>query len=345
MATLSSKVVPTGLATSAQGALADTAVQPADLDGAVPSSLGTAGQVLTVNSGATAGEWVDVSGAGAACTALHNQTGSHTWTAPADCTVVIQAVGAGGSGGGISKDDTDNMEVAVSGGSGGGYSRKKVSLSSGDVLSFTVGAGGATEFLNDNGTDNTGNAGGATTVTGPNSLSLTANGGSGGSGRRVTSGDLTFATQPTGGTASGGDLNVTGTAGTNVTSFTPPFTNDDIYLFSAGSFSSGFDGIVTEPQTTYTHHNTSGTIATTFGDPSPVGQTLYINIGAKKGLMTGQINTSSSAYRAVGDAGTLGCGGGATACISADNDTGGRTLDTGAGGDGFVAITIIEIEV
>ena len=282
---------------------------------------------------------------GAACTTLYTTPGSHTWTAPADCTVVIQAVGAGGSGGGISRDDTDNMEVAVSGGSGGGYSRKKVSLSSGDVLSFTVGAGGAYQFLNDNGTDQIGNAGSATTVTGPNSLSLTANGGSGGVGRRVTSGDLTFATQPTGGTASGGDLNVTGTAGTNVTSFTPPNTNDDIYLFSAGSFSSGFDGVVTGLQTTYINHNTISTIGTTYDDPSLVGQPLYINVGAKKGLMTGLVNTSSASFKAIGDAGTLGCGGGATASISGDNDTGARSLDTGAGGTGFVAITVIDIEV
>ena len=66
-------------ATAAQGALADTSVQPNDsptfgnitvtgtVDGRdiatnIPASLGTAGQVLTVNAGATAGEWADASG-------------------------------------------------------------------------------------------------------------------------------------------------------------------------------------------------------------------------------------------------------------------------------------------
>jgi len=61
-------------ASAGQGALADSAVQPNDspsfgnitvsgtVDGVdlaanIPTSLGTAGQVLTVNSGATAGEW------------------------------------------------------------------------------------------------------------------------------------------------------------------------------------------------------------------------------------------------------------------------------------------------
>ena len=72
----------TVFATAAQGALADTAVQPNDnptfgnitttgtVDGvdiaqSIPASLGTAAQVLTVNAGATAGEWADaVAGGG-----------------------------------------------------------------------------------------------------------------------------------------------------------------------------------------------------------------------------------------------------------------------------------------
>ena len=38
------------------------------IDSIVPSSLGTAGQVLTVNSGATATEWADASGGGGGIT-------------------------------------------------------------------------------------------------------------------------------------------------------------------------------------------------------------------------------------------------------------------------------------
>ena len=83
MANLSSIITPSGVATGTQGALADTAVQPNDnptftgvtvngnvvttgtVDGvdvaqAIPATLGTAAQVLTVNTGATAGEWADV---------------------------------------------------------------------------------------------------------------------------------------------------------------------------------------------------------------------------------------------------------------------------------------------
>ncbi|MDC1282141.1 hypothetical protein N8Z18_00030 [bacterium] len=68
-------------ATAAQGTLAGSAVQPNDnptfgniavtgtVDGRdiatnIPASLGTAGQVLTVNAGATAGEWADAAAGG-----------------------------------------------------------------------------------------------------------------------------------------------------------------------------------------------------------------------------------------------------------------------------------------
>jgi len=81
MTTLTSIVRASGFATTAQGELADTAVQPNDsptfgnitatgtVDGvdiaeAIPASLGTAAQVLTVNAGATAGEWADAGGGG-----------------------------------------------------------------------------------------------------------------------------------------------------------------------------------------------------------------------------------------------------------------------------------------
>lgn len=43
-------------------------VDGVDIATNIPSSLGTAGQVLTVNSGATAGEWADAGGASAATT-------------------------------------------------------------------------------------------------------------------------------------------------------------------------------------------------------------------------------------------------------------------------------------
>ncbi len=44
----------------------------------IPVSLGTAGQVLTVNSGATAGEWADAGGGGASEYTIDNKTASYT---------------------------------------------------------------------------------------------------------------------------------------------------------------------------------------------------------------------------------------------------------------------------
>jgi hypothetical protein len=47
-----------------QGNIAVTGtVDGVDIATNIPSSLGTAGQVLTVNAGATAGEWADAAGA------------------------------------------------------------------------------------------------------------------------------------------------------------------------------------------------------------------------------------------------------------------------------------------
>ena len=69
------------------------------------------------------------------------------------------------------------------GGGAGGFAQKLVSLAAGNVISFTIGAGGASN----------GASGGTTVLTAPG-VSLTANGG----------------TTASGGSASGGDINVTG---------------------------------------------------------------------------------------------------------------------------------------
>lgn len=91
MTTLTSIVRASGFATTAQGALADTAVQPNDsptfgnitatgtVDGvniaeAIPATLGTAAQVLTVNAGATAGEWAAAGGGGGGGSMTHVST-------------------------------------------------------------------------------------------------------------------------------------------------------------------------------------------------------------------------------------------------------------------------------
>ena len=321
---------------------ANNYVHPTDAGNKHIPTGGTVGQILENSASGTA-VWTDASsGASGYVTMIYDAPDTYTWSAPEDCTVLIQAIGAGGSGGGIAKDDTANLEVGASGGSGGGYSRKKVTLTSGDTLTFTVGAGGARETMADNLIDHHGNAGGNTTLTGPSSLSITANGGSGGSGRRVGSGDITYATQPTGGTASGGDVNITGQAGANVSNFTPPFANNDIYLWSGGSFSCGYENLPVLSQDDYNHTDlSSNTIF--FDTNAKVGAVLYANSSASKGYMAGQVSGSSSAAVSSGGNGILGCGGGAACNISSDSDTGTRTVNTGAGGDGAVLITVINL--
>lgn len=100
-------------------------------------------------------------------------TSSGSFTAPVDGNYCISATGGGAA------TNTSTQR----GGCGAGYAQKWIKLKAGDVVSFTVGAGGATN----------GASGGNTTVTAPG-MSLVANGG----------------TSTAGGTASGGDINVVG---------------------------------------------------------------------------------------------------------------------------------------
>lgn len=122
----------------------------------------------------------------------HTATGAWSFTAPHDCRALIIAHGAGGSGGSGTRS---------SGGGGGGMAVAERAMSSGDVISGIVGAGGAGVSSTNNG-----NAGANTTVSsGDISISISAAGGSGG---------LADNTNPvagaSGGAATGGDQNFTG---------------------------------------------------------------------------------------------------------------------------------------
>lgn len=112
--------------------------------------------------------------------------GSGTWTVPNGVTAIeAHAWGAGGGGSGGSGGA----------GGGGGYARKLISVTPGQVISYTVGAGGA-------GASSAAAAGtGGTTTFGP----ISASGGiGGGPGEGI------------GGTGSGGDVNLTGQAGIDI---------------------------------------------------------------------------------------------------------------------------------
>jgi hypothetical protein len=151
---------------------------------------GTASQVLTMNSGATAPEW-------AAASAVDVQifTSSDTWNRPASGEMVyVRAWGAGGSGGRGGSTDGGG------GGGGGGYSEKWFTFAAaGSSQTVTIGAGGASRTSD----ETNGAAGGDTTF----GALLTAYGGGGGCG----------ATALGGGGGGGGGLNAAGASSTTAT--------------------------------------------------------------------------------------------------------------------------------
>lgn len=126
--------------------------------------------------------------------------------------LVVELWGAGGGGGGCAFNDGFNG----GGGGGGGYSKITKALTTSDwqkSISFTIANGGAVgnNVLNAPGVGG-GNAGQSTaSVTGFSfgSFTLTCNGGTGGGGAD----SFSDGTPGTGGTASGGDTNLTGIAG------------------------------------------------------------------------------------------------------------------------------------
>ncbi len=125
-----------------------------------------------------------------------------TYTKPANVTsILVEVIGGGGGGGGITA--TASTIGAAAGGGAGGYTRKYIAAASG-TYTYTVGGGGAGGVGNANGTTGT-----ASTFS-----TLTANGGVGGNGiAGVAASIASTAIGGAGGTATGGDINVQGSAG------------------------------------------------------------------------------------------------------------------------------------
>lgn len=129
-----------------------------------------------------------------------------TYTKPANVTsILIEAIGGGGGGGGIAI--TTGGGAAAGGGGGGGYCRLWVAAAAA-TYTYTVGPGGAGGTAgNNNGTSGT-----ATTFVGTGA-NIAAGGGQAGLGAPNSTVAALSGAQGSGGTATGGDINIVGGVG------------------------------------------------------------------------------------------------------------------------------------
>lgn len=135
------------------------------------------------------------------------KTGSGTYTVPSKVRAIyVEAAGGGGGGGGVDGDGANTSGASRSGG-GGGYCAKFIT-SPAATYTFAVGAGGSGGASG----NNDGAAGGDTTFVGTGT-SLTANGGGAGAGSLATSGNSQSTPGGTGGSSTGGDINLSGSRG------------------------------------------------------------------------------------------------------------------------------------
>lgn len=127
---------------------------------------------------------------------------SGSWESPVTGDVEVECWGPGGGGGAGGAGSGSN---GGSGGGGGGYCKKTISVTAGQLVPYSIGAVGVGGI--DAGTGQ-GGAGTATTAAG----TLTANGGAGGD-----YGDNDPTVAAAGGTATGGDINTSGSSSSAVT--------------------------------------------------------------------------------------------------------------------------------
>jgi hypothetical protein len=134
-------------------------------------------------------------------------TSNGTFTVPAGVTsIVVEAWGAGGAGGGVNGSRSDTR---IGGGGGGGaYVKKELSVTPGEVLTLTVGVGGFTTSTNSNGPD------GDPSFIDEYRNEVFAAGGNGGD-RMSGSSDAAAGGNGGSGSASSGDQVIAGSAGTS----------------------------------------------------------------------------------------------------------------------------------
>jgi len=201
------------------------------------------------------------------------QDTSGTFTVPFDCTMVIQLIGAGGAGARYANRYGSNRTVLATGGASGGVAIKKVSATAGQTFTVTLGSGGATGNNQIVNTGENGSAGGNSTVTGTG-VSMTANGGGGGtyydSGTYDTTKTLTSSA---GGSASGGDTNLTG----NTSTAKVGYDSGNLAAGCSSGAAVGRAGVVTEVNTKYRFNYSTGQIP--YDTAVSVGAASDVKIG------------------------------------------------------------------
>ena len=300
----------------------------------IPSSLGTAGQVLTVNTGATATEWADASGGGSPTVQTYTSGTSATWTKPTSANwVKIEIWGGGGSGG----RGGDNGS-ASGGGGGGGYTSVTVPFSylSGATVTYTVGAGGSAVS---SGSNAVGATGGTSSVTisswnGGSSKTLTSFGGGGGRGDTASNtsavGGGGGSSVRAGGTASVDDAHIEACGGTMEAGHQLLAPNTNPKYFSRHSHWQGAGGAnPARGETDITDEDYSGAGSSFWGGGGGGGTSLNnILLPAGTSVMAGD-----------GGAGALDTGTATSGSTPAGGGGGVENGTSGAGGDGTVQFT------
>lgn len=165
-------------------------VSGGDIALTLPNGTGNANQVL--KNGGTAGT-LEYGTAGLKSVQVFTATGSSTWTKPSGITrVKVYVTGGGGPGGKIDYDDMAN------GGGAGGTAIKLIDVTSISSVAVTVGAGGV---AGNTPTQTTSIRGGTSSF----GTHCSATGGDRTGGQWAIGGD--------GGTATGGDINISGCDG------------------------------------------------------------------------------------------------------------------------------------
>ena len=145
--------------------------------------------------------------------AQFNTVGNSLFTVPQNVySLTISASGGGGGGGGADQGDTNHQLYGL-GGSASNLQTATLAVTPGDVINFTIAAGGAGAVTSENNYPS-GGTGGTTTVTRNGVVILTVAGGAGGASRATSSGPNAGQVSSNGGSNGGaGSASSYGTAG------------------------------------------------------------------------------------------------------------------------------------